>query len=131
MPVPMVSFERVDCSLCNTTLKPLKTKIQCCSVLIYSTCNQIKTLFMFFFMLCTRLSFNVCSSNLFRPGTHCCPAKKNNKHLYDFILIWNLCGDLKANFSIDFILFLCNTTFRPSEREFIVMLLCFSQTREL
>ena len=32
--------------------------------------------------------------------------------LYDLILRWNLCGDLKANFSIGFILFLCNTTFR-------------------
>ena len=35
---------RTDCSLCNTTLKPLTTKIQCyTAVLIYSTCNQIKT----------------------------------------------------------------------------------------
>ena len=34
---------RADCSLCNTTLKPLTTKIQCYTVLIYSTCNQIKT----------------------------------------------------------------------------------------
>ena len=35
---------RADCSLCNTTLKPLTTKIQCyTAVLIYSTCNQIKT----------------------------------------------------------------------------------------
>ena len=30
-------------SLCNTTRKPLTTKIKCYSVLIYSTCNQIKT----------------------------------------------------------------------------------------
>ena len=35
---------RADCSLCNTTLKPLTTKIQCyTAVLIYSTCKQIKT----------------------------------------------------------------------------------------
>ena len=34
---------RADCSLCNTTLKPLTTKVQCYTVLIYSTCNQIKT----------------------------------------------------------------------------------------
>ena len=35
---------RADCSLCNTTPKPLMTKIQCyAAVLIYSTCNQIKT----------------------------------------------------------------------------------------
>ena len=35
---------RADCSLCNTTIKPLATKIQCyTAVLIYSTCNQIKT----------------------------------------------------------------------------------------
>ena len=32
--------------------------------------------------------------------------------LYNLILQWNLCGDLKANFSTGFILFLCNTTFR-------------------
>ena len=31
---------------------------------------------------------------------------------YDPILQWNLCRDLKANFSIGFILFLCNTTLR-------------------
>ena len=35
---------RADCSLCNTTLKPLTTKIQgYTAVLICSTCNQIKT----------------------------------------------------------------------------------------
>ena len=34
---------KADCSLCNTTLKPLTTKIQCYTVLIHSTCNQIKT----------------------------------------------------------------------------------------
>ena len=35
---------RADCSLCNTTHKPLTTKIQCyTAVLIYSTCKQIKT----------------------------------------------------------------------------------------
>ena len=35
---------RADCSLCNTTLKPLTTKIHCyTAVLIYSTCNQINT----------------------------------------------------------------------------------------
>ena len=34
---------RADSSLCNTTLWPLTTKIQCYTVLIYSTCNQIKT----------------------------------------------------------------------------------------
>ena len=31
---------------------------------------------------------------------------------YDLVLQWNLCGDLEGNFSIGFILFLCNTTFR-------------------
>ena len=43
---------------------------------------------MIFFISCTRLSFNVCSSNLFRSGTLCCPAKNhNNKNtLYDLIL---------------------------------------------
>ena len=34
---------RADCSLCNTTVEPLTIKIQCYIVLIYSTCNQIKT----------------------------------------------------------------------------------------
>ena len=35
---------RADCSLCNTTPKPMTTKKQCyTAVLIYSTCNQIKT----------------------------------------------------------------------------------------
>ena len=35
---------RADCSLCKTTLTSLTTKIQCyTAVLIYSTCNQIKT----------------------------------------------------------------------------------------
>ena len=32
--------------------------------------------------------------------------------LCNLILQWNLCGGFKANFSIGFILFLCNTTFR-------------------
>ena len=43
---------------------------------------------------------------------------------YDLILQWNLCGDLKANLSIGFILFLCNTTFRfipQTEAEFVVV----------
>ena len=37
--------ERTDRSMCHTTLnyKPMKTKIQCYSVLMYSTCNQKKT----------------------------------------------------------------------------------------
>ena len=35
-----------------------------------------------------------------------------NKTLYDLILLWNLCRDLKANFSMGFIPFLCNTSFR-------------------
>ena len=44
---------------------------------------------MFFFIftvLWTRLSFSVCSSSLFRPGTHCCPAKSHydNKHILWF-----------------------------------------------
>ena len=34
----------------------------------------------------------------------------------DLILQWNLCGDRKANFSIGFILFLCNTTFIVREQ---------------
>ena len=54
----------------------------------------------------------MCSSSLFRPGTHCCPAKIIiTNTFYDFILQWNLCRNLKANFSIGFILFLCNTTY--------------------
>ena len=41
--IPNSFHQRADCSLCNTTLKPLTTKIQCYTVLIYSTCNQSKT----------------------------------------------------------------------------------------
>ena len=42
---------------------------------------------------------------------------------YELILHWNLCGELKANFSIGFILFLC--MMQPldlyrSEAEFVV-----------
>ena len=93
---------------------------------------------MFFFILCTPLSFNVCSSNLRRPGTHCCPAKNANtlQTLHNLILQWNVCGDLKANFSIAaFILFLC-IAIQPldlcrSEREFVVYVVQFSRTLKI
>ena len=108
---------RADCSLCNTTLKPLTTKIQCYSVLIYSTCNQIKT--------------SSCSPSYYRYyelvylSLVCVLVVLSGRALtvvlqkiiitntfYDLVLQWNLCGDLSANFSIGFILFVCNTTFR-------------------
>ena len=82
---------RADCGLCNTTLKPLTTQIQCYSVSIYSTWKQIKTSSCFssyYQYWWTRLSFSVCSSSLIRPCTHCCPAKNhNNKHILWFSFI--------------------------------------------
>ena len=81
---PNSFYLRADCSLCNTTLKLLTTKIQCYTVLIYSTCNQIKTSscsysYSRYYEL---VYLSVC---LFRRGTHCCPAKNhNNKHILWF-----------------------------------------------
>ena len=109
---------RADCSLCNTTLKPLTTKIQRYTVLIHSTCNQIKTfscsssysryyeLVYQYLSVCVLVVFSgraltVVLQNIIITNT-----------FYDLILLWNLCGDLKANFSIGFILFLYNTTFK-------------------
>ena len=109
---------RADCSLCNTTLKPLTTKIQCYTVLIYSTYNQIKT------SLCSSsysryyelVYLSVCVLVVFSGRALTVVLQKiiiiTKNTFYDLILQWNLCGDLKANFSIGFILFLCNTTFR-------------------
>ena len=101
--------------MCNTTLKPLTTKIQCFTVLIYSTCNQIKT------SSCSSsysrydelVYFSVCVLVVFSGRALTVVLQKIiiTNTFYDLILQWNLCGDLKANFSIGFILFLCNTTF--------------------
>ena len=89
---------RADCSLCNTTLKPLTTKIQCYSVLIYSTCYQINT--------------SSCSSSCYQYYelvylSVCVPVVLSDRAftvvpqkiiitntLYDLVLQWNLCGDL-------------------------------------
>ena len=40
--------------------------------------------FFIFTVLWTRLSVSVCSISLFRPGTHCCPAKNHYKTITDF-----------------------------------------------
>ena len=107
---------RADCSLCNTTLKPLTAKIQCYTVLIYSTCNQIKTSScsssysryyeLVYFAVCILVVFSG------RALTVDLPKIIITNTFHDLILQWNLCGDLKANSSIGFILFLLNTTFR-------------------
>ena len=76
---------RADCSLCSTTLMPLTTKMQCyTAVLIYSTCNQIKTStcsysYSRYYEL---VYFSVCVLVVFSGGhSLCCPAKNhyNNK----------------------------------------------------
>ena len=110
---PNNSHLRADCSLCNTTLKPLTTKIQCYTVLIYSTCNQIKTSscsssYSRYYEL-VYLSLCVFSG---RALTVVLQKIIITNTSYDLILPWNLCGELKANFSTGFFLFLCNTTFR-------------------
>ena len=107
---------RADCILCNTTPKPLTTKQKCYTVLIYSTCNQIKT-----FSYSSSYSryyelvyLSVCVLVVFSGRALIVVLQKiiTTNTFYDLILRWNLCRDLKANFSIGFILFLCNTTFR-------------------
>ena len=108
--------ERIGCSLYNTTLKPLTTKIRCYTVLIYSTCSQIKT------SSCSSsypryyelVYLSVCVLVVFSGRALTVVLQKiiTTNTFYDVILRWNLCGDLKANFSTGFILFLCNTTFR-------------------
>ena len=107
---------RADCSLCDTTLKPLTTKIQCYTALIYSTCNQIKTSscsssYSRYYEL---VYLSVCVLVVFSGRALTVVLQKIiiTNTFYDLILQWNLCGNLKANFCIDFILFLCNTTFR-------------------
>ena len=101
---------RADCSLCNTTLKPLTTKIQCHTVLIYYTCNQIKTS-----SCCSSYSryyelvyLSVCVLVVFSGRALTVVPQKIiiTNTFYDLILQWNLCGDLKPNLSIGFILFL-------------------------
>ena len=101
---------RADCSLCNTTLKPLITKIQCYRVLIYSTCNPIKTSsrsssYSRYYEL---VYFSVCVLEVFSGRALTVVLQKIiiTNTFYDLILHCNLCGDLKANFSMGFILFL-------------------------
>ena len=106
---------RADCSLCNTTLKALMPKIQCYTVLIYSTCNQIKasscsSSYSRYYEL---VYISVCVLVVFSGWALTVVLQKIiiTNTIYDLILQWNHCGDLKANFSIGFILFLYNTTF--------------------
>ena len=107
---------RADCSSYNTTLKPLKTKIQCYTVLIHSICNQMKT-FSYSSSSYSRyyelVYLSVCVLVVFSGRALTVVLQKIiiTNTFYDLILQWNLCGDLKANFSIGLILFLCNTTF--------------------
>ena len=104
---------RADCSLCNTTLKPLTTKIQgYTAVLICSTCNQIKTSSCSFsYSWYYELAYlSVCVLVVFSGRALTVVLQKVimiTNTFYDLILQRNLCGDLKANFSIAFILFLC------------------------
>ena len=96
---------RADCSLCNTTVKPLTIKIQCYTVLIYSTCNQIKTSscsssYSRYYQL---VYVSVCVLVIFSGRALTVVLQKNHNltnTFYDLILQWNLCGDLKANFPI-------------------------------
>ena len=106
---------RPDCSLCNTTLKPLTTKIQCYTVLIYSICNQIKTSscsssYSQYYEL---VYISVCILVVFSGRALNVVLQKIiiTNSFYDLILQCNLCVDLKANFSMGLILFLYNTTF--------------------
>ena len=107
---------RADCSLCNTTIKPLTTRVQCyTAVLIYSTCNQIKTSscsssYSRYYEL---VYLSVCVVVAFSGRALTVVLQKviiiTNKH----ILWFNLTVESLWGFeSIGFILFLCNTTFR-------------------
>ena len=129
MPVPIVSicWELTIVCVTPTTLKPLTTKIQCDTIFIYSTCNQIKTsssssLYSRYYEL---VYLSVCILVVFSDRAFTVVLQKIIINtFYDIILQWNLCGDFKANFSIGFILFLYNTTFRflcRSEAEFVVV----------
>ena len=89
---------RADCSLCNTTLKPLTTKIQCYSVLIYSTCNQIKTsscsssYYQYYELVYLSVCVLVVLSG--RALTVVLQKVIITNTFYDLVLQWNLCGDL-------------------------------------
>ena len=107
---------KADCSLCNTSLKPLTTNIQCYTVLIYSTWNQTKTSscsssYSRYYEL---VYLSVCVLVVFSGRALTVVLQKIiiTNTFYDLILQWNLSGDLKAKFTIGFILFRCNTTFR-------------------
>ena len=87
--------ERIDYSLCNTTLKPLKTKMHA----MLLSLNQIKT------SSCSSsyyalvyLSMGVLVIFSGRAFTVVLQKVIITNLLYDLILQWNLCGDLKANF---------------------------------
>ena len=85
---------RADYSLCNTTLKPLTTKIQCYSVLIYSTCSQIKTSSYYQYYELVYLSVCVLVVLSGRALTVFLQKKHIANTFHDLVLQWNLCGDL-------------------------------------
>ena len=90
---------RADCSLCNTTLKPLTTKRQCYTVLIYSTCNQIKT------SSCSSSYYalvylSVCVLVIFSGRALAVVLQKIiiTNTFYDLILQWNLLQWIESKF---------------------------------
>ena len=89
---------RADCGLCNTTLKPLTKQIQCYSVLIYSTCNKIKTsscsssYYQYYELVYLSVYVLVVLSG--RALTVVLQKIIITNTFYDLVLQWNLCGDL-------------------------------------
>ena len=82
--------------MCNSTLKPLTTKIQCYTVLIYSTCNQIKTYScsssysryyeLLYLLVCVLVVFSGCALTVVLQKITI------TNTFYDLILPWNLWG---------------------------------------
>ena len=113
---PNSFHQRADCSPYNTTLKPLKTKIQCYTVLIHTTCNQIKT------FSCSSSSYSryyelvylsVCVLVVLsgRALTVVLQKNHNNKHILRFNFTVESLWGFESKFPQKFvILFLCNTT---------------------
>ena len=113
---PNSFHQRADCSPYNSTLKPLKTKIQCYTVLIHTTCNQIKT------FSCSSSSYSryyelvylsVCVLVVLsgRALTVVLQKNHNNKHILWFNFTVESLWGFESKFLQKFvILFLCNTT---------------------
>ena len=89
---------RADCGLCNTTLKPLTTQIQCYSVSIYSICNQIKTssCSSSYYQHYELVYLSVCVLVVLSGRAFTVVLQKIiiTNTFYDLVLQWNLCGDL-------------------------------------